>query len=145
MRLAADMIFRDKDAMKTSGLMNRIRASLLAAALCGPLAGPAQALAADSPFEGQLLRLAEILGSLHYLRNLCGEDSQDWRAQMEAMLEAENPDEGRRARFIAGFNRGYRSFEGAYAHCTDSAIAAINRYVREGEALARDTATRFGN
>ena len=125
--------------------MNRTRAFLLAAALCGTLAMPRPAMAADSPFEGQLLRLAEILGSLHYLRNLCGEDGNDWRAQMEALLEAENPDAERRARFVAGFNRGYRSFEGAYARCTDSAIAAINRYMREGEALARDTATRFGN
>lgn len=125
--------------------MNGIRVLFLIVALCVSLAGSRQALAADSPFEGQLLRLAEILGSLHYLRNLCGEQGHDWRRQMEALLEAENPDAARRARFVAGFNRGYRSFEGAYAHCTNSAITAINRYVKEGEALARDTATRFGN
>lgn len=139
MRLAGNKIFRDK------GAMNRMRLLVVVAVLCGSLAGPRQALAADSPFEGQLLRLAEILGSLHYLRNLCGEQGQDWRGQMEALLEAENPDAARRARFVAGFNRGYRSFEGAYAHCTDSAITAIGRYMKEGEALARDTATRFGN
>lgn len=103
------------------------------------------ARAAESPFEGQLMRLAEILGSLHYLRNLCGEEGQDWRDRMAALLEAENPDEARRARFVASFNRGYRSFEETYATCTSSAIEAINRYIREGEALARDTATRFGN
>jgi uncharacterized protein (TIGR02301 family) len=125
--------------------MTRVRVLFLTMMMLAALAGPRQALAVDSPFEGQLLRLAEILGSLHYLRNLCGEEGQDWRAQMEALLEAEGPDAERRARFVAGFNRGYRSFEGAYANCTDSAITAINRYMREGESLARDTATRFGN
>jgi len=117
---------------------------LLAALLLAVTAGQ-PARAAESPFEGQLLRLAEILGSLHYLRNLCGENGQDWRGRMEALLEAENPDETRRARFVASFNRGYRSFETTYATCTDSAIEAIGRYMREGEALTRDTATRFGN
>lgn len=103
------------------------------------------ARAADSPFEGDLMRLSEILGALHYLRNLCGESGQDWRGRMEALIEAENPDEARRARLTASFNRGYRSFETTYATCTSSALAAIARYMKEGEALARDTATRYGN
>lgn len=120
------------------------RFAFLAVLLVAILAGQ-PARAAESPFEGQLVRLAEILGSLHYLRNLCGEEGQDWRDRMAALLEAENPDEARRARFVASFNRGYRSFEETYATCTSSAIEAINRYIREGEALARDTATRFGN
>lgn len=109
------------------------------------LAAAPAARAADSPFESQLVRLAEILGSLHYLRNLCGENGQDWRLRMEQFLEAENPDEMRRARFVASFNRGYRSFETSYGTCTASAIEAINRYMKEGEALTRDTAARFGN
>ena len=126
--------------------MTRRRSSILAfvvlAAVCH---GPVAARAAESPFEAQLLRLSEILGSLHYLRNLCGENGQDWRAQMEALLEAENPDEERRARFVASFNRGYSGFANAYETCTASALEAINRYMREGAALTRDTASRFGN
>lgn len=121
------------------------RLSSALAALCLLAAAGPAARAAESPFEGDLVRLAEVLGSLHYLRNLCGEKGQDWRGRMEALLEAENPDEARRARFVASFNRGYRSFEITYAACTPSALAAIARYVREGEALARDTATRYGN
>jgi uncharacterized protein (TIGR02301 family) len=103
------------------------------------------ARAAESPFEGQLIRLAEILGSLHYLRNLCSESGYEWRDRMQALLDAEDPGEERRARFVASFNRGYRTFESTYASCTDSAIEAISRYMKEGEALTRDTATRFGN
>ena len=101
--------------------------------------------AAESPFEADLMRLSEILGALHYLRNLCGESGQDWRARMEALLEAENPDEARRARLTASFNRGYRGFETTYTACTSSALTAIARYMKEGEALSRDTATRYGN
>ena len=121
----------------------KTRSALVLALVAASLANGARA--ADSPFEGNLLRLSEILGSLHYLRNLCGESGQDWRRQMEGLLEAENPDEARRARLTASFNRGYRSFETSYATCTASALAAISRYMKEGEALARDTATRYGN
>ncbi|MET3661325.1 TIGR02301 family protein [Aquamicrobium ahrensii] len=101
--------------------------------------------AAEAPFEPGLMRLAEILGSLHFLRNLCGESGPEWRNQMERLLESENPDPERRARFIASFNRGYRSFGEAYKSCTPSAVAAINRYMKEGEALTRDIASRYGN
>lgn len=125
-----------------NGSLPRRAALIVAAALL--LAG-SPARAAESPFEGQLLRLAEILGSLHFLRNLCGETGQQWREHMEALLTSENPDQARRARFVARFNDGYRSFAGSYAACTPSAIAAINRYMREGEALTRDTAARYGN
>lgn len=107
------------------------------------LAAPARAV--DAPFEPGLLRLAEVLGSLHFLRNLCGEKGTQWRAEMEKLLQAENPSPDRRARFIASFNRGYRSFDGTYTACTPSATEAIGRYMKEGEALSRDIASRYGN
>lgn len=125
-------------------MSNRSRFAAIMLLVAG-LATGAPARAAESPFEDQLLRLAEILGSLHYLRNLCGETGQDWRLRMEALLEAENPDEDRRQRFVASFNNGYRGFEASYVSCTPSALEAIRRYMREGEALTRDTASRFGN
>ncbi len=103
------------------------------------------ACAAEAPFEPGLMRLAEILGSLHFLRNLCGEKGDRWRAEMEKLLESEKPDPERRARFIASFNRGYRSFNGTYTQCTASATEAIGRYMREGEQLSRDIASRYGN
>lgn len=117
----------------------------LAVLICLAVAAGTPARAAESPFESQLVRLAEILGALHYLRNLCGEEGQDWRGRMEALLATENPDEARRARFVASFNRGYRGFQTSYTACTDSAMAAIGRYMKEGEALTRDTAARYGN
>ncbi len=123
--------------------MNRAAACL---ALGLAVALPARpALAVEAPFEAGLLRLAEVLGSLHFLRNLCGEAGGEWRGQMEKLLESENPDAERRARFIASFNRGYRSFSGSYKSCTPAAAEAIRRYMKEGEALTRDIASRYGN
>jgi uncharacterized protein (TIGR02301 family) len=106
---------------------------------------PPQLRAAEAPFERSLVRLAEILGSLHFLRNLCGEPGEKWRGEMEKLLEAENPDPARRAKFVASFNRGYRSFAGTYTNCTSSATEAIRRYMKEGEALTREVAARYGN
>ncbi|MBU0585084.1 MAG: TIGR02301 family protein [Alphaproteobacteria bacterium] len=125
--------------------MRRGRSTILAILLVAPLmmARPAQAV--DQPFDAGLMRLAEVLGSLHFLRNLCGEKGDQWRGLMERLLAAENPDEERRARFVANFNRGYRSFEGTYTSCTASATEAIGRYTVEGETLARELAARYGN
>lgn len=103
------------------------------------------AFSTEAPFEPGLMRLAEVLGSLHFLRNLCGEKGDQWRGEMEKLLDSENPDPERRARFIASFNRGYRSFGGTYTQCTASATEAINRYMKEGETLSRDIASRYGN
>jgi uncharacterized protein (TIGR02301 family) len=108
-------------------------------------ADPVSSAAAEAPFDPGLMRLAEVLGSLHFLRNLCGETGNRWREQMEKLLEAEKPEPERRAQFIASFNRGYRSFEGTYTGCTASATEAIGRYVKEGEKLSREITTRFGN
>lgn len=107
--------------------------------------GRVLAASAEAPFEQPLLRLAEVLGSLHYLRNLCGEAGDQWRKEMEQLLATENPGPERRARFIASFNRGYRSFDGVYVSCTASATEAIARYMKEGETLTRDIAARYGN
>ena len=101
--------------------------------------------AVEGPYEPGLLRLSEVLGSLHFLRNLCGEKGDKWRGEMEKLLASENPNPDRRARFIASFNRGYRSFQASYTSCTPSATEAISRYMKEGEQLSKEIAVRFGN
>ncbi|MEQ8295427.1 MAG: TIGR02301 family protein [Nitratireductor sp.] len=123
----------------------RATTALLYAALAFSTLTATPARAVDAPYEDSLLRLAEVLGSLHYLRNLCGETGNLWREQMEALLASENPSADKRARFIARFNRGYRSFAQTHVSCTESTMAAIERYMKEGEALSRDTAAMFGN
>ena len=51
----------------------------------------------------------------------------------------------RRARFVARFNHGYRSYEATYRTCTPSATEAIRRYVKEGETLSRELANQYGD
>jgi uncharacterized protein (TIGR02301 family) len=121
-----------------------IRRVLLSLTVLGLLsATPARAV--DAPYEPDMMRLAEILGALHYLRDLCGDHGTTWRDQMERLLVTENPPEDRRARLVARFNSGFRSFDSVYATCTPSAIEAVERYMLEGETLARDIATKYGN
>ncbi|MER9119925.1 TIGR02301 family protein [Mesorhizobium sp. M0954] len=125
--------------------MSRTSSFLAACLAVSVVVGARPAIAAEAPFEPGLMRLAEVLGSLHFLRNLCGEKGDRWRAEMEKLIASENPTPERRARFIASFNRGYRSFGGTYTQCTASATEAISRYMKEGETLSRDIASRYGN
>ncbi len=103
------------------------------------------ARANDATYETPLLRLAEVLGSIHYLRNLCGEGSDVWRGKMEELLETEAPTPARREKLIASFNRGYRSFAGTYESCTDQALSAIDHYMNEGSRISSEIVQRYGN
>jgi len=78
-------------------MLKHLFAAVLAAALLAGLA-PARAQDAAAPFDGELQRLAEILGTLHYLRAICGaNEGQKWRAEMQALVDAETPSGERRA------------------------------------------------
>lgn len=115
-----------------------------------PPADPPPALTPLSPgeppaYDAQLLRLSEILGAMHYLRKLCGGDEGGlWREQMQALIDAEQPDPERRARFVDRFNRGFESFRAVYRACTPAATLAIERYMDEGARIARDITARYG-
>jgi uncharacterized protein (TIGR02301 family) len=107
---------------------------------------PAQAEDAAAPFDGDLQRLAEILGTLHYLRGICGtNEGGKWRNEMQALIDAETPSGDRRARMIAGFNRGYNGFQQTYRTCTPAATVAIRRYIEEGSKISRDLTARYAN
>jgi uncharacterized protein (TIGR02301 family) len=118
-----------------------IFAVILACALA-----PARAQDAPAPFDGDLQRLAEILGTLHYLRGICGSnEGAKWRNEMQALIDAETPSGDRRARMIAGFNRGYNGFQQTYRTCTPAAMVAIRRYIEEGSKISRDLTARYAN
>jgi uncharacterized protein (TIGR02301 family) len=110
------------------------------------ISSPARAQDAAAPFDGDLQRLAEILGTLHYLRGICGSnEGPKWRNQMQALVDAETPSGERRARMIAGFNRGYNGFQQTYRSCTPAAAVAIRRYIEEGSKISRDLTARYAN
>jgi uncharacterized protein (TIGR02301 family) len=138
--LAASKIIAVPSAAKTA----------VAPAAIPPPAAPAPApptggVPSAPPYEDQLLRLAEILGAIHYLRPLCqsGEGDQ-WRDQMDALLNSEQPDEARRRRMVDRFNRGYESFRSVYRECTAAAAMASNRDLQEGVKIAADITARYG-
>src|SRR5262249_50236367 len=89
-------------------------------------------------------RLAEILGALHYLRNICGaNEGQKWRNEMQSLVDAEAPSGERRVRMIASFNRGYRGYQQSYRTCTPAADLVIRRYLEEGSKIAREMTARY--
>lgn len=112
-----------------------------------PSATPAIAAEKPAPYDARLLRLAEILGSVHYLRTLCKDPAADsWRQSMQDLLDKEAKGEvERRARMTAAFNRGYRTFASVYTACTPPAVVADERYRAEGATLASEITARFGN
>ena len=100
----------------------------------------------EAPYEQQLLRLSEILGAIHYLRQLCNSgEGATWRDQMQALIDAESPSPIRRARFVDRFNHGYESYRSVYRTCTPAATLAIDRYMEEGARITRDVTARYGN
>jgi len=108
---------------------------LLAAALPG---APAIAAQSDNkPYDDGLFRLSEILGAVHYLRELCGADEgQLWRQRMAELVKAEGYTALRRARLTRSFNKGYRSYSRTYNTCSPSAQNVINRFLNEGAQIA---------
>jgi uncharacterized protein (TIGR02301 family) len=122
---------------------------LLALALVIGLAAPghsAQAQATTSSLDDSLQRLSEILGALHYLRPICGfKEADRWRTEMQALIDAEAQAADRRARMVAGFNRGYSGFQQTYRACTPAAEVAIRRYLEEGAKIAREVTARYAN
>ena len=101
-------------------------------------------LIAPPIYEGQLLRLSEILGSLAFLRQLCGEkDAAGWRDEMSALLAAEHPPPERRSKLVGRFNHGFETYNAVYRSCTPSARRAIARYLAEGKALSNEVRSRY--
>ena len=51
------------------------------------------------PYDDRLMRLSEVLGAVHYLRELCGaNDGQIWRERMQELMNAEGSSALRTAR-----------------------------------------------
>jgi uncharacterized protein (TIGR02301 family) len=97
------------------------------------------------PYEPQLLRLAEMMGALAYLRDLCGAgDGEKFRAKMAALLAAEGVSEARRELLGGAYNDGFRGYATSYRECTPAANEVISRFLSEAARLAADIASRYG-
>lgn len=108
-------------------------------------AAPEPAAEVPPPYERQMLRLAEILGALSYLDEICDAGSDDpWRAKMQALIEAEAKTKLQKERLAGTFNRGFRGYEMSYHACTTNARAIIDRFLAEGRRLAHEIVDRYG-
>jgi uncharacterized protein (TIGR02301 family) len=118
-------------------LLRFARCAALLLALAATSAGSAAAQSGDKPYDDRLLRLSEILGAVHYLRELCGaNDGQTWRERMRELVESEGSSAQRKARISRSFNAGYTSYSRTYKVCTPTAQTAISRFMTEGAQIA---------
>jgi uncharacterized protein (TIGR02301 family) len=109
-----------------------------AAQVPAPPSAPSSSATPDAkPYDERLTRLSEILGAVHYLRELCGSnDGQLWRDRMQELVAAEGSSALRKAKLTRSFNNGYRSYSRTYSACTGSAQSAITRFLAEGADIA---------
>lgn len=119
---------------------------ILGAGLTSPSLGQTTAPALpDAPFLKDLERLAEILGSVHYLEAMChGDGVSPWRGRMQALMETEFRSEELKKRAIARFNLGYQSYANIHTTCSDAAQVTLDRFLDEGTDIADDVVKRYG-
>lgn len=117
--------------------MRRAIAATLFAVLFGTSSAGLAVAADTKPYDDKLLRLSEVLGAIHYLRELCGaNEGQYWRERMRELMDAEGSSVLRKARLTRAFNQGYRSYSRTYNTCSPSAQTAVTRFIAEGAQLS---------
>jgi len=100
---------------------------------------------APPPYEPQLLRLAEMMGSLAYLKELCGDgDARAFHDKMTSLLDAEAGSQARKDSLAGAYNRGFRDYEINYRVCTPAAREIIARFLVEMARLTADITSRYG-
>ena len=97
------------------------------------------------PYDPSLMRLAEVLGALSYLRGLCGDqDAGTWRTRMQALLDAEGTTQTRKDHLAGAFNSGLQGYALSYRTCTPNAQMIIDRFLGEAARIAKTLENRFG-
>jgi uncharacterized protein (TIGR02301 family) len=97
------------------------------------------------PYEPQLLRLSEIMGSLAYLRDICGaRDADAFHTKMTALLAVEGTTDARKERLAGAYNHGFQGYAMTYRVCTPAAHAVIARFLDEAAKISKDMASRYG-
>lgn len=96
---------------------------------------PMRAEAAD--LDKGLMRLAEIFGSVHHLRDVCGaNDGPLWRNKMIDMMNAAELSSKDRQRMITHFNDAYYDARTRYPYCSNHAAKRANGLFDEAHRLA---------
>ena len=110
-----------------------------------PAPAPAAPARVAPPYQTQILRLAELLGVLAYMTDLCSlPDAGAWRTRMNALLGTEGQAAATRDLLAGAFNRGFRSYEATYRVCTPNAQLVITRSLDEAGRLSGTIVRLFG-
>jgi uncharacterized protein (TIGR02301 family) len=115
------------------------------AAKPAPTPSPSPTRAEPPPYQGDLLRLAELMGSLAYLRDLCHDgDGGEFRRRIAGLIESDPRPQDEKDQLAGAFNHGFDGYRLTYRVCTSNARATIAAYLAESERLAKAVATRYG-
>ncbi len=125
--------------------MKLIPSWILAAFVVFAAASAASPQVKDLSYEDSLIRLSEIVGSVHYIRTLCAQGDEGWRDKMQALIDLEGGDGPFKKRLTAAFNHGYRAFAAVHVKCNEVALQAEQQYRKEGLELASAIIARYGN
>lgn len=117
-----------------------------------PVTQPVPPVDAPGPvYEARLLRLAEIMGALSFMADLCQPSTtvpppaEAWRARMRDLMDAEGQTPVMKERLAGAYNRGVTGYRAGYRSCTASGRLAVERLLNEGATLAHDLAGRYGS
>ena len=93
--------------------------------------------------DGSHHHSAEILGVVHYLRELCGaQEGQLWREQMKEIVKNEGSTAVRRAKLVNSFNDGYRGYRRTYRTCTARPRSPLPAFRRRARRSPRRSPSR---
>ncbi len=89
--------------------------------------------------QTRLVRIAEIMGGLHYLRGICDkENNQVWRGNMLRLLDLEQPPQDVRERMVSRFNSYFDREKRSYSTCNRKTTREIKRLAGEGQQLTSE-------
>ncbi len=110
-----------------------------------PAPAPPAAEPSLPPYEPQLLQLAELSGTIAYLRGLCHDaDAPLWRERIGALIQSTAKSPAQRSALIGSYNLGYGSYALTYHRCTANAHAVIDRAMVKSRTIADTIAEDYG-
>lgn len=91
----------------------------------------------QASYRADMVRLAEVLGAVHLLRERCGgREGQMWRRKMLEMLDIEASGKKERDMLVNHFNKSYYAMRVNHSRCSLRTISEMNAYIDEGAALS---------
>ena len=115
------------------------------AKITAPVPAPPPAVPSLPPYEPQLLQLAELSGTIAYLRGLCHDaDAPLWRERIGALIQSTAKSPEQRGALIGAYNRGYGSYALTYHRCTRNAHVIIDRAMMKSQAITTTISEDYG-